>query len=73
MPNPGVVISGKKLREVRLDRRMTTSQLAEALGCTGAYVRQMELDIRKPSIDMIGKLEKALSVTANELEAKITG
>ncbi len=71
MANPGVPISGRKLRAARVAKRMTTSQLADQVDCTASFIRQMELGIRKPSIDMLGKLEQALGVTADELDAHL--
>lgn len=72
MANPGITINGRALRAVRFARRMTTTQLGEACGCTASFIRQMELNRRKPSIDMLGRLEQALGVTAEELDAELT-
>jgi transcriptional regulator with XRE-family HTH domain len=69
----GIPINGAKLRRARVQQRMGTARLARLVGCSPGHVRLMERGLRRPSLDLLGRLEAALGVTAEELDAELPG
>lgn len=67
----GIPVNGRKLEHARMARRLSAAQLAEMVGCTRAHIRLMEREERVPSIELLGRLEVALGVSADELEADV--
>ncbi len=53
---------GSKLKEFRAARRLTLQQVAEAAGCTAAYVSQVERNKTSPSIASLKRIAAALNV-----------
>jgi len=53
---------GQKLRELRQSRALTLQQLADQVGCSAAYVSQVENDKTSPSIASLKKIASALGV-----------
>ncbi|HPB88401.1 MAG TPA: helix-turn-helix transcriptional regulator [Thermotogota bacterium] len=57
------------LRELRLQKNLTQSELAELIGVDPAHISYMESGDRKPSIDTLTKLAKALKVSERDYYA----
>ncbi len=53
---------GNKLKQFRLAKQMTLQQVADAAGCTAAYVSQIENDKTSPSIASLKKIAAAVGV-----------
>ena len=52
---------GERIRRIRLFRKMTQSQLGEAVGLSDVRIRQYEIGNRTPKEEMIEELAKALN------------
>ena len=57
----------KNLKELRLARGMTQSELADAVGLSFQAICTYELGTREPSLDTLRKLAEALDCTLDEL------
>lgn len=53
---------GSKLRELRKERKLTLKHLADAAGCTAAYISQIERDKASPSIATLKRISQVLGV-----------
>lgn len=60
-------IDGERLEAIRVSQRMSPATLADLVGCTPGYIRLLERNVKNPSLEMVGKLERALGVTAEAL------
>ena len=60
---------GSVLKERRLALRLTQRQLAARLGVSAAHVAYVEHGRRRPSPDLMGRIEKVLSVSRGDLFA----
>ncbi len=60
-------IRGKRIREIRKARGWSSDKLAEKVGTAGAYIREIELGKRRPSLKMLEKIAQALGVSVAEL------
>ncbi|WP_244208751.1 MULTISPECIES: helix-turn-helix domain-containing protein [Xenorhabdus] len=58
---------GKRLATLRKDRKLTQAALAEKVGCHITMVRRYESGEVQPTLDVIRKLSRALSVRADTL------
>lgn len=58
----------KTLKELRLDRLITQTELAKLSNLSRAYISQIEKGQQKPSELTIRKLAKALDVKPEEIE-----
>ncbi|MCT8354750.1 MULTISPECIES: helix-turn-helix domain-containing protein [Photorhabdus] len=58
---------GKRLATLRKDRRLTQAALAEKVGCHVTMIRRYEADEVQPTLEIIRKLSRALSVSADTL------
>lgn len=59
---------GKNIKEIRLEKNMSISELAEKAGVAKSYLSSIERDIQtNPSIQFIEKISHVLCVTVNEL------
>ena len=59
---------GPRLRRLRQARRLTLQQVADAIGCTKAYVWEMEMRPgQKPSAERVWALARTLGVSMEEL------
>ncbi len=56
-----------KLRELRLTRGMTQTELGKAAHVTGSYVGRLEAGATSPGIDLLERLAIALGTTTNDL------
>lgn len=53
---------GNKIREIRLERNMKLSELAEKTGLSTSYISLLERDLTSPSISSLRKIAEALEV-----------
>ncbi len=51
----------EQLRRTRKEKKLTVEQLAKKVGCSKSYISQLENDVTKPSVTMLGKLSEALN------------
>lgn len=58
---------GKRLREVRMERKLTQQKLADAVGIALRTYQCYEQGVREPSLDMLVKLADELSVPTDYL------
>ncbi len=54
---------GKKLKYLRLKKNLTQKKLAEEIGCTPAYICQLESGKTEPSISTLKKIANTLDIT----------
>lgn len=62
-----ILISGKKLRELRLLRGLTQKELAYMCGLTDSAIRNYELENRSPSEEQLRKIAEALQCDPSAL------
>lgn len=55
-------IMGQKIRQLRIDKRLTLEQAAERAGCTPGFLSQVERNQAVPSITMLYAIAQALEV-----------
>lgn len=67
----GIPIDGERLRAAREAERMSVSILAALVDVEPGHLRLLERGQRLPSIELVGRLEEALAVTAAELGASL--
>lgn len=58
---------GKRLAALRKDRKLTQAALAERVGCHVTMIRRYESDEVQPTLEIIRKMSRALSVSADTL------
>ena len=58
---------GQRLKEARLQRRMTQPELAEAVGVTKGAIGNYETDLSSPKEPILIKLMEVLQIDANYL------
>ena len=58
---------GQKVRETRLNKKMSQGGLAKKLGVGPSYISQIERGVGNMSLKRIEKLAKALGVSIKEL------
>ena len=56
-----------KIREIRIAQGLTQKQLAQNAGISRAYLAQLELQQRQPSVITLINLSKALNVILSDL------
>lgn len=68
MPKESIVHKkiAEKIRKIRKDRNISQEELAFKAGLNRAYVGYIERGERKPTIDTLAKLAKALKVKLSE-------
>lgn len=57
---------GKRIKDLRLDKRWTQANLAEAVGCESMTVSRYERGEYAPSIEVLEQIAKALDVDIGE-------
>jgi len=62
---------GEKIRQLRLDRRLTLEETAERAGCTPGFLSQVERGQAVPSITMLYAIAQALGVQVTYFFPKI--
>jgi len=60
-------IFGERLKELRLEKSMTTVQLGKALGVSDPSISQWENGLMKPSVDSVFRIAKFFNVPAGYL------
>ena len=58
---------GKRVRQLRLQKKMTQEQLAERAGISTSFLGHIERGSRKLSLDSFCRIARALGCTANDL------
>lgn len=58
---------GENLKEIRMSKNITQSELAEKLGADKSFVSNIENGKTNPTLSTITSLAKALGVSTNEL------
>lgn len=58
---------GKKVREIRLEKKLSQGKLAKILGVHPTYISGIERGLRNPSLITLEKVAKALNVKIDEL------
>lgn len=58
---------GENLKEIRIGKKITQSELAEKLGADKSFVSNIENGKTNPTLSTITSLAKALGVSTNEL------
>ena len=61
------VLLGKRIKELRKERRMTQDELAEKTGASLNTITSIERGIRSPSIDLLDRISQALQVPIKDL------
>lgn len=64
--NEGVIF-GQRLRELRLARNLTQTQLAERCGSSYPFISNLERGVKVPSLTMVLRLAEALPCRVYEL------
>lgn len=59
---------GERIKRIRTFRKMTQSQLGEAVGLSDVRIRQYELGNRTPKADMIQQMAEALDCNYRSIE-----
>jgi transcriptional regulator with XRE-family HTH domain len=67
----GITIDGTKLERARLSKRISVPDLATRIGCGKHHIRALERGLRNPSIEILGRLERELDITAEQLGADL--
>ncbi|MGB9596599.1 MAG: helix-turn-helix domain-containing protein [Candidatus Poribacteria bacterium] len=61
---------GERIKNLRVNLKMTQTQLAKNAGLTSAAISQFEAGTRKPSFDALSKLASAFNVSTDFLLGK---
>ena len=59
---------GERIKRIRTFRKMTQSQLGDAVGLSDVRIRQYELGNRTPKIDMIQQMSEALDCNYRSID-----
>ncbi|MDO5437815.1 MAG: helix-turn-helix transcriptional regulator [bacterium] len=66
MSKDDLIAFGRRIRELRRERRLTQSQLAEMIDLSTNFIGMVERGERNTSIDKIFKIARALNLTMAE-------
>ena len=58
---------GNVLKSIRLIRDITIKELADSMGVSAAYISEVELNNKNPSLEMLTKFSDALSVSKSAI------
>ena len=58
---------GKRIRRLRTAQRITQEELAFRIGTSAAFISNIELAKKKPSLQKLSQIADALDVTVNDL------
>ena len=58
---------GKKVKEVRLNKKMSQGDLAKILGVHPTYISSVERGVRNMALNNIERLAKALGISIGKL------
>lgn len=59
------VVIGKRIREARLEKKMTQEQLSEAVNISAYYLGELERGIKLPSLTVLVDIAEALNVSTD--------
>ena len=59
-------ITGAVIRKLREDNKMTQEELAYMIGSSSAYICNVELGKKKPSLQMLSEIADAMNLTVND-------
>lgn len=62
-----VIKFSQKLRENRLKKKLSQSNITRALGVYRSYISELERRVRNPSLLTIQKVAKAININAKDL------
>lgn len=62
-----IINFGKKLREIRLKKKLSQSNVAKILGVHRTYISGLECGKRNPSLLTVQKVAKALGIKSRDL------
>lgn len=57
---------GKKIKEIRLEQGMTLKEMGEELQFNYSNLSKIERGVRKPTVELIGKMIKRYNLDADE-------
>ncbi|MCT8388986.1 XRE family transcriptional regulator [Leuconostoc holzapfelii] len=63
-------VTAERIQQLRQQKKLTQSELAELVGTTRVTVGRIERDINKPSIGMLSLIADALDTTMDYLQGK---
>lgn len=58
---------GKKLKQLRKEKKLTQVQLAKKVGISSNYYARIERDEENPSLEIFKDIAKALKVKSSEI------
>jgi transcriptional regulator with XRE-family HTH domain len=61
---------GRKIKTLRNERGLTMEKLGQIVGCSKAYISQLEHGVTKPSLSMLNRFSEALGAPVSELLRK---
>lgn len=64
------MIIAKRIKEMRIEKKLTQKQLAEQVGCSPSMVTRWEKEECEPTASAIVKLSEALNCTTDYLLGK---
>jgi len=67
MNDPILVELGSRIREIRLQKKLTQAELAERCACNRNYISMLERGERNPSYKSLVMLAEGLGVKVNKL------
>lgn len=53
---------GEKLKDIRLEKKLTQSELADMVGCSAIAISRYENDKREPNMEVLKKIADALNI-----------
>ena len=62
-----ISLMGKRIKECRLRKGLTSDQLAEAVNVSSVFIKDIERGVKCPRMDNFIKIANALEATADEL------
>lgn len=62
---------GQRVRELRIDKKMSQGDLAKILGVHRTYISGIERGLRNPSLLTLKKISKALDVNISDIVESI--
>ena len=67
-----IQVMGRKIRQLRLDNRLTLERASDRAGCTPGFLSQVERNQAVPSISMLCSIAHALGVEVTYFFSKMT-
>ena len=58
---------GKRIRQFRLNKRITQEELAFQIGTSAAYISNIESGKKKPSLEKLVQISEVFDITINDL------